>query len=638
MPMKGMRSMFFKSTSPFNSPARSPLRFNSPALSPARLTFSETLVDENIENAQTLINKWESDASSYADHTSLFSMNRQESRQYLDSVKNIQSAMKYIVTENSNSEKLVRAQNLMQIGMKRLEKEFYYILKNNREYLDPESVSTRSSLTPRSSLSEFDDDSEDEFKFATNSVSEDVAGDSVSEFDQVSMAAATDLKAIANCMISSGYGMECVKIYKIVRKSIVDEAMYHLGVEILTFSQLQKMDWEVVEIKIKTWLNAVKFAVKTIFTGERILCDQVFSASPSVAESVFMDISREGAMALFVFPEHVAKCKKSPEKMFRTLDLYEAIADVWPEIESIFAFESTSAIRSQAVNSLVKLGEAVRMMLTDFEAAIQKDNSRKPVPSGGVHPLTRYVMNYLTFLTDYSGILTDILADWPLTVQSPLPEAYFGSPVADDNISSPISMRLSWLVLVLLCKLDGKAELYKDVALSYLFLANNLQYVVVKVRTSNLKFLLGDEWIGKHEAKVKQYGANYERMGWSKVLASLPENPTADISLPQVKDHFRRFNFAFEETYKKQSSWVVPDSKLRDEIKVSVAKKLVPAYREFYAKYRTVVRKEIGKEALVRFAPDDLGNYLSDLFYGTGGPGSVSSNSSTSSFSSKGGH
>nr|DAD43207.1 TPA_asm: hypothetical protein HUJ06_001437 [Nelumbo nucifera] len=33
----------------------------------------------------------------------------------------------------------------------------------------------------------------------------------------------SDLKSIANCMISSGYGKECVKIYKIIRKSIVDE-------------------------------------------------------------------------------------------------------------------------------------------------------------------------------------------------------------------------------------------------------------------------------------------------------------------------------------------------------------------------------------------------------------------------------
>ncbi|KDP44174.1 hypothetical protein JCGZ_05641 [Jatropha curcas] len=590
-----MRTIFFK-PSPSSSPLRSP---------PHSLTLSDTFMDEKIDNAQILISKWDPDSSSssnYCNITSLFTEDRLEAKQYLNSIRELQSAMQYYITENPASEKLITAQNLMQVAMKRLEREFYQILKFNRDYLDPESVSSHSSRASRSSVSDFEDESEDESSRF---------GDSVSEVERVSMMAMADLKAIADCMISSGYGRECVKIYKIVRKSIVDETLYHLGVEGLNFSQIQKMDWEVLEIKIKSWLYAVKVAVKTLFNGERILCDHVFSASGSMRESCFAEITKEGALGLFGFPENIAKCKKSPEKMFRILDLYEAIADLWPEIESIFNDESTSTVRSQAVNSLIKLGEAVRTMLTDFESAISKDNSKTP-PGGGVHPLTRYVMNYISFLSDYSGILSDIVADWPLTNQSPLPEFYFGSPEPDqDGNSSAISLRLAWLILVLLCKLDGKAELYKDVALSYLFLANNLQYVVKKVRTSSLKFLIGDDWIVKHEAK-------------------------AAMTVHQVAEHFKRFNSAFEELYKKQSSWVVPDSKLRDEIKVSLARKLVPAYRGFHQKFRAAVNREFGSNSrIVRFGPDDLGNYLSDLFFGTtGGPGSVSSGSSTPSFSS----
>ncbi|KAE8733003.1 nudix hydrolase 9-like [Hibiscus syriacus] len=356
-----------------------------------------------------------------------------------------------------------------------------------------------------------------------------------------------------------GYDKECFKIYKTIRKTIVDEALYNLGVErALSFQQIQKMEWEALEVKIKNWLNAVKPAVKTMFNGERVLCDKVFAISPAIRESCFTDILREGALALFGFPENVAKCKRTPEKMFRILDLYEAVSDLWPEIESIFSFESTSVVRSTAVNSLVRLGDAVRTMLTDFETAIQKDSSKTTVPGGGIHPLTRYVMNYISFLADYSGVLSDIVADWPLSVQSPLPESYFGSPDKDESISSPISVRLAWLILVMLCKLDGKAEMYKDVALSYLFLANNLQYVINKVRQSNLKLLLGDDWVMKHEQKVRKYASNYERMGWSKVIASLPGNPTAEIPVDQVIDHFRKFNSAFEEAYKKQSFGLYP--------------------------------------------------------------------------------
>ncbi|KAJ4834002.1 hypothetical protein Tsubulata_039945 [Turnera subulata] len=627
-----MRSIFFKASSPSSTPP--------PATQP-RHTFSDTLMDENIENARSLIFKWDaSDPSTYCNTTSLFSSdNRAEAKEYLNAITALQSAMQHYISgdSSSSSEKLIFAQHLMQIAMKRLEKEFYQILKSNRQYLDPESVSTssvrsRSSVTSLSSsavTSDAEDDQSDD-----ESPSREV--ESVSEVERASILAMDDLKAIADCMIGAGYAKECVKIYKIIRKSIVDEALYHLGIErLLTSSQIQKMDWEVLEIKVKSWLNAIKVSVKTLFYGERVLCDYVFASSPSIRESCFTEITQEGALSLFLFAENVAKTKRIPEKLFKVLDLYEAISDLWPEIETIFSFESTSSVKTQAINSLVKLGDAVRGILIEFESAIQKDNSRTPVPGGGIHPLTRYVMNYISFLCDYNGILVDILADWPLPVPSRLPESYFDSPpvsAEEDELTSALAARLAWLVLVLLCKLDGKAELYKDVALSYLFLANNLQYVVNKAKKSNMKFLLGEDWIAKHEAKVRQYAANYERMGWSKVFEALPvNNNRAEMTASQVADVFKRFNSAFEEAYKRQSSWVVQDTKLREDIKVSVAKKVGPVYGEFYRRFRAVVA---GREGVVRFAPDDLGNYMSDLLHGTGGPGSVSStHSSTSSAS-----
>ncbi|KAK8683544.1 hypothetical protein V6N13_039603 [Hibiscus sabdariffa] len=615
-----MRSIFFKSPSPTRMtppPSPSPARMTPPP-SPLHHTFSESLMEENIEVADTIITKWEIHV------TSLFS-DRDEARQYLGSIKGLQKAMQYLALHHSNSEKLVRAQTLMQTAMKKLEKEFYQILKSNRAYLDPESVSAHSTSRPSASRSSFSDFEEEDFENESRD-----ENDSIPEVERVSLAAMADLRAIAEAMITAGYAKECTKVYKIIRKSIVDEALYHLGVERgLSLQQIQKMEWEVLEVKIKTWLSAVKMAVKTLFYGERILCDQVFSISAPIRESCFTEISKEGALALFGFPENVAKGKKTPEKMFRVLDLYEAVSDLWPEIESIFSFESTSAVRSTAVNSLIRLGEAVRTMLADFETAIQKDSSKMTVPGGGVHPLTRYVMNYISFLADYSGILSDIFADWPFAIPSDLPESYFGSPDNEENISSPISVRLAWLVLVMLCKLDGKAAVYKDVALSYLFLANNLQYVIGKVRQSNLNFLLGDEWVIRQEQKVKQYAANYEKIAWSKVLGSLPENPTAEISMDEVKDHFRKFNSAFEEAYMKQSSWVVPDPKLRDYIKISLARRIVPIYKEFYEMYGGLqARREHWVESLVRYTPDDLGNYWSDLFYGSRSSGSVSSSSS----------
>lgn len=610
-----MRTPFFK---PSPSPSRSPLRF-TPASSPMRHTFSESHVDESVDNAESLIAKWDPSHQTSSSSSSLYRDSRQEAKRFLKSVKDLQAAMHFFIKEDPASDKLVRAQSLMQTAMKRLEKEFYLILSTNRQYLDPESVSNRSS-----SVSEgYEDELEDDLNFAGDDSESSGTPERMSPPSSTVMA---DLKAIADCMISSGYGKECVKVYKIVRKSIVDEALYRLGLDrTLTHSQIQKMDWEVLETKIKCWLPSVKFAVTTVFHGERILCDHVFASSLPIRESCFGEITRENAIALFGFAECVGKCKTSPEKMFRALDMYEGIANIWPVIESTFSYDSSSAVRFQAVNALVKLGDATRVMLADFEAAIQKDASKAAVPGGGVHPLTRYVMNYLTFLADYSEILTDIVADWP--VEAAIPD--LGSD------ASPLSARLTWLVLLVLCKLDAKAKRYKDVALSYLFLANNLQYVVFKVRQSGLRYLLGEDWVTKQEAKVRQYAANYEKMAWSKVLASLPEAQpaAAEMSTSQVKDTFRRFNAAFEEAYKKQVGWLVADPKLRDEVKGSLAKKLLPRYRELHDTRGAPLRRDTFREGIVRFAPEDLGNYLTDLFDGSEGSGSYSSSHSSSSSS-----
>jgi exocyst complex protein 7 len=62
---------------------------------------------------------------------------------------------------------------------------------------------------------------------------------------------------------------------------------------------------------------------------------------------------------------------------------------------------------------------------------------------------------------------------------------------------------------------------------------------------------------------------------------------------------------------------------------VSIARKVVTVYREFYEKHRLTVGGERNVGLYVRFAPEDVGNQLSDLFFGT--TDSVSSPSSSSS-------
>lgn len=581
-------------------------------------TFSRSIMEENIDNAETVIKKWDHKESSYEKFSSLFHHDRKEGKEYIQRIAELKKAMHFLVIEHSTCNKLVLAQNLMEKAMKRLEKEFYQILSTKKEHLDPESVSksSRSSHMSRS-ISVDSSESTD----SGNEIQHHAGAESISEAERLSVLAMSDLKMIADCMISSGYAKECWKIYRIIRKSIMDEGLYRLGIETRTSAYVNAMKPNVLEHEVKNWIDAAKIAVKTLFHGERFLCDHVFSASKTISETCFSDISKEGGINLFKFPELVAKTKKSPEKIYLFMDLHEAIAELLPEIESIFS--SISSVKVQAISSFNKLKISSLNILSDFELSIQRNPLKTPVPGGGIHPLTNSVTDYVASLASYNGVLSDILSN----STSPQSISLFDSPSTNDT--SKTSSKLAWIILVLLCKLDSKAELYNDIALSYLFLANNIQFVISRVRSSTLKVLLGDEWISNLERKVKLYSSKYENVAWNKVFLCLPERLDPAIPSDTIKEHFKRFNESFEETYRRQKSWVVPHGTLRDEIKISIARKLVPFYRDFYDYYMVILTGEKDLEILVRFSPDNIGIFLSDLFHENVRSGSLLSSSST---------
>lgn len=347
-------------------------------------SFSESLLIDSIEAAETFTRKWISpdlSSSSSCSLSSIFSTdNRVEGRRFIEVINSLQYAIQGVVLVNPESPKLTRAYNLVTIAMKQLEKEFYRILKSNRRNLDPESVRSSPSFNARNKVSIYSQ--------APKSEEADVM---------------TDLKMIADCMISSGYENECIKIYKKLRRSLMVEALSNLGFENLSFGKIQKLDWDTMEKNIKKWLEATKVVIANLFDGERVLCDHVFSPSVSVAESCFTEITLDNALTLFVLPVSVARCKKTVEKIFLTLDVYQMISQLLPQIEEIFSYDSTSAVRLQAADSLNNLGEAINSMVAEFEASITKESSKSPIPGGGVHQLTRYYANET--LHDYIRII-----------------------------------------------------------------------------------------------------------------------------------------------------------------------------------------------------------------------------------------
>uniref|UniRef100_A0A0C9RZ14 Exocyst subunit Exo70 family protein n=1 Tax=Wollemia nobilis TaxID=56998 RepID=A0A0C9RZ14_9CONI len=586
-------------------------------------------LEENFAEADRLISKWDTNIGS----TMLFQSSQDEARQYLAAVDNLHHLMTNLSVTDSSSAKMIRGQRLMEASMARLKKEFHRILLSNSNAIDREGVSTRPSFrfsTDDSRSSSSSDDGTDDGG-GGSAQSNRPSTDRICEIEMIPLDAVMDLRAIAHSMASAGYGRECVGVFTLTRKSVVEESFYNLGVERVTLSEVQKMEWEALDAKIKHWISAVKICIRVLFASEKRLCDQVFDELGLMRDSCFVEVAKDATARLLGFVEAVAASRRSPEKLFRVVDLYVTLADLLPDIETLYSQEACRIVRERAAGLVDRLGEAVRGILTEFENAIQRENSKTPTPGGTIHPLTRYVMNYLTFLSDYKETLVKITAGTPIQLPKAVPEGLAVLLDGDDldGPSAALCIRVRWIVIVLQCKLDGKSKLYKDVALSYLFLMNNLHYIVQKGRGSELKHLVGDEFLRRNSGKVGQYTVNYEKAAWIKVLSCLREEGihvggsySGGVSQQALKDRFKGFNFAFEEVMKSHAAWVVPDLQLRDDLLICIAEKLIPAYRSFLGRFRN--RPESGRhsDTFIKYTAEELENFLLDLFKGSS-PSSV---------------
>ncbi|KAK4436861.1 Exocyst complex component EXO70B1 [Sesamum alatum] len=489
-----------------------------------------------------------------------------------------------------------RAENTLQLAMTRLEDEFRHGLIRNTVPLDPDRLH-RSSLSSSAAAiaiaaTEFLNDEE------TSESLEDVSSARYSHHihgrgvsfgaDELSLElihpdAVIELREIAERMIRSGYEKECCQVYCSVRRDVLDECMVILGVEKLSIEEVQRIEWRSLDDKMKKWIQAVKVVVRGLLSSEKHLCEQIFAGSDLIREVCFLETSKGCVMQLLNFGEAVAIGKRSAEKLFRILDMYDALAQVLPDLQELFMDEDAGdMVCSEARGVLDGLGEAAIGTFVEFENAVQGESSRKPIQNGEIHPLARYVMNYAKLLVDYSDTLNLLLEN--VEVESDKPESENADNPEVETMSR-IARRLLALITSLESNIEEKSRMYEDAAMQYIFLMNNILYIVQKVKDSELRKLLGDNWIKKRRGLIRQYATQYLRASWSKVLSCLKDEgiggSSGNASKVALKERFKNFNACFEDIYRIQTAWKVPDPQLREELRISISEKVIPAYRSF---------------------------------------------------------
>lgn len=591
-------------------------------------------LEEELSFLEDTIMKWEGSGFRVAVEGSNWSEDLEQVYSYLRAVDDIQSlvdGLSQLPDDVKDLTVVQRLENIHHQAMDCLEEEFRALLERHSNAVDPDCVfdsasgpSFNSSCDERA-FRNLADDEKDEDVLVAQPVS-----DLNFTIDSLPSEIVNLLSEIAVRMVRAGYSTECCQVFCMIRKMFLEESVIRLGFEKMSIEEVQRIQWELLEIEISKWMQTLKVAVNVFTSSERILCDRVFVDLPSVSETCFGELARGVMIQFFNFGEAVAISRRSPEKLFKILDMYETLWDLIPKINSIFSGEVCSTLRSEASAVWLRLGEAARGTFLELENAIQGDLAKNPVPGGAIHPLTRYVMNYMRLACDYRDTLEQVFKqDGGAGMNGVSASALDHSDVLEFRNAtnrtdlSPLSMKTIAIMNLLDSNLNAKSKLYKDPALSYVFLMNNGRYIVQKVKDSELHSLLGDAWVRQHSSNVRQYHKSYQRVAWGKVLSCLRDegihvggNFSSGVSKPVLKERFKNFNALFEELQKTQSTWIVADDQLQTELRISVAEMVIPAYRQFLGRFQYYLENDRHPERYIKYGPEEVEALINELFEG----------------------
>ncbi|GJN06898.1 hypothetical protein PR202_ga24671 [Eleusine coracana subsp. coracana] len=424
---------------------------------------------------------------------------------------------------------------------------------------------------------------------------------------------------MAEAMLAAGYETECEQVFLVARRNALDAAAQALGYERASIDDVVRMPWEALESEVATWIKAFRHVVSAALPGERDLAARVFASSDAdLGRAIFADLAHCALLQLLNFTEAVAMTKRAAEKLFKVLDMYEAVRDAAPLVDAWFNVDPSSDssesddLKSELASVQARLGESAAAIFCDLESSIRADVGKQPVPGGAVHPLTRYLMNYLKVACEYKHTLEQVFREHHRPADD---------DEADTAAGDPFAAQLMEVMELLHGNLEAKSRLYKDQSLSNIFMMNNGRYMLQKIRGSaEINAVVGEAWSRKRSTDLRQYHKNYQRETWGRVLNLLRDDGVitvkGHVQKQVLKERFKQFNAAMDEIQRTQGAWVVSDEQLQSELRVSIAAVIVPAYRSFLGRFSQQFSAGRQTEKYIKLSGEDLEAIIEELFDG----------------------
>ncbi|XP_059639358.1 exocyst complex component EXO70B1-like [Cornus florida] len=427
------------------------------------------------------------------------------------------------------------------------------------------------------------------------------------------------VRSIAKRMSLEGYLGQCIHLYANARKSLMERSFCQLGIEKISVGDVRELDWDTVNAKfmVLEWIKAAEICVHVLFVKEKQLCEQIFQDFGSAyVDACFLQVVNDHAVILFSFAEAVSVDRRSPKKLFMVLHLYTALSYLLPDFNNVFESNFFLSIRNQAAEAVSQLAEAARGIVLKFENDVLHDQLKAPVPRGDVHSLTKYVMCCMNrMIRLHKKTLTQLIISKP-SMLIPDMEAM------ELDQQTPLAHHLICIIAHLQLNLVVKSKHYVDESLDHLFMMNNIHYIVQEISGfAELKEMIGNYFLEKLTEKVQEAKNNYLESTWDGVLYPLESealNVNEGLYLcfrgATLEDSLERFYAMFGSVHQTQAKWLVPNLQLREELHLSILKRLIPTYVLFLFRLRGLHRKHSNK--YIRYEVEDLDNAISDFFKG----------------------
>ncbi|XP_059642057.1 exocyst complex component EXO70A1-like [Cornus florida] len=436
-----------------------------------------------------------------------------------------------------------------------------------------------------------------------------------------------DLHNIAERMNSAGCLDKCVDVYKSVRKTSLQESYRKLGMRNVSINDIRSLDWEALEANIRHWILVANICVRKLFASEKTLCEHIFGGlGTAIDDDCFLEVVKDPVIQLLNSGKAISICTSSPlwrpEKLFKILDLHEAVSKLFDDFNIIFQSKSFESIRIQAAEMLVQLILAPIDILPQFVTTVLHAQSRFLDYNGSINILTRYVMSYITKVTCYEEKLNNLIVSRPSKLKAirnssavTIPDLDF--PKLDER--TPLAVHLIWIIEVLQFKLEEKSNCLVDDSLAQLFLMNNVHYIVQTIEEwSKLREIVGDDYLEKLTKSVQRAVTGYQRSTWDRIFHCFRvEGLSSKVSKSALKERLKIFNAMFEEVHQTQATWVVPDVYLREELRFSISEYLIPAYRSFVELFKRHISSGGQQKEYIKYSVKDLDAAISNFFEGS---------------------